>query len=70
MTETADEHVTQGQTIVQDTESAIESLSQEVNHSAEIINQLAKNSSEIGGFVDVIREIADQTNLLALKCCY
>jgi len=32
-----------------------------------VINELAANSSDIAGFVDVIRKIADQTNLLALN---
>ncbi|HEY9100703.1 methyl-accepting chemotaxis protein [Chitinimonas sp.] len=38
-----------------------------VSDSADRIEQLAHSSDEIGGIVQVIREIADQTNLLALN---
>jgi len=34
---------------------------------AKSMDELAKKSTEIGGFVQLIREIADQTNLLALN---
>ena len=67
VTDTASESVSQGQTIVKDTGHAITAISEEVNQSAQIINKLATNSTDIGRFVDVIREIADQTNLLALN---
>jgi len=33
----------------------------------DIVTRLKDNSSEIGGIIDVIKEIADQTNLLALN---
>jgi len=67
LTQQASENVVQGQTVVRDTEQSISDIAQEVNTSAKVINQLAKNSSEITGFVAVIREIAEQTNLLALN---
>lgn len=67
LTELASENVTKGQTIVKDTGDTISDISKEVNTSASVINALAENSSEIAGFVNVIREIADQTNLLALN---
>jgi len=38
-----------------------------IKASAEGVHQLAQDSSEINGIVDVINEIADQTNLLALN---
>jgi len=67
LTELASDNVSQGQTIVKDTGETINDISQEVNISAVVINELAENSSEIASFVNVIREIADQTNLLALN---
>ncbi|MEW6990488.1 methyl-accepting chemotaxis protein [Colwelliaceae bacterium 6441] len=67
LTELANKNVTNGQTIVKDTGENISDISQEVNKSASVINNLAEHSSEITGFVKVIREIADQTNLLALN---
>jgi len=67
LTELASQSVNDGQDIIQDTAGAIGDISTEVNTSAVVINALAENSSEIAGFVDVIRKIADQTNLLALN---
>ncbi|GHF77059.1 methyl-accepting chemotaxis protein [Thalassotalea marina] len=67
VTDTASEYVHQGQSIVVDTAQAITAIAQEVNQSAQVINELADNSTNIGRFVDVIREIAEQTNLLALN---
>ncbi len=45
----------------------IEQLSQEVDQTTHIINDLASDSDKIGSVLDVIRNIADQTNLLALN---
>ncbi|XQW84630.1 methyl-accepting chemotaxis protein [Thalassotalea piscium] len=67
LTEVANDNVTKGQVIIGETGAAINDIAEEVNASSIIINELAKNSSEIGEFVSVIREIADQTNLLALN---
>ncbi len=67
LTELANENVIKGQEIVKDTGNTINDISHEVNQSASVINHLAEHSSEIAGFVNVIREIADQTNLLALN---
>ena len=67
LTQLASDNVSKGQTIVKDTGDTINDISQEVNTSASVINTLAEHSSEITGFVKVIREIADQTNLLALN---
>ncbi|NQY64590.1 MAG: methyl-accepting chemotaxis protein [Alteromonadaceae bacterium] len=67
ITEQANENVVTGQAVVMETASAITDISNEVNVSATVINELAKHSTEIGQFVNVIREIADQTNLLALN---
>ena len=67
ITEQANENVVTGQAVVMETASAITDISNEVNVSATVINELAKHSTEIGQYVNVIREIADQTNLLALN---
>ncbi|MDT0603198.1 methyl-accepting chemotaxis protein [Thalassotalea castellviae] len=67
LTELANDNVMKGKTVVRDTGETIHDISKEVNTSASVINHLAEHSSEIAGFVNVIREIADQTNLLALN---
>jgi len=65
--EQTSEHAAQGQEIISDTAKVINDISLEVNTSSMVINSLAQHSTEIGQFVNVIREIADQTNLLALN---
>ena len=67
LTEQAYASVNQGEQVIKDTASAITAISSQVHTSAEVINELAVHSAEIGKFVNVIREIADQTNLLALN---
>jgi aerotaxis receptor len=57
----------QGRQVASDTRAAIERLSQAIASTGETVTRLAKDSSEIGGVVDVIKGIADQTNLLALN---
>ena len=56
-----------GQTLVDAQVRAIADLSGEMEKSATAINQLARNSHEIGRIIDVINSIAQQTNLLALN---
>ena len=67
LTEQACASVNEGEQVIDDTASVITAISSQVHNSAEVINELAVHSSEIGKFVNVIREIADQTNLLALN---
>jgi len=67
VTEQASLHVIEGQSVITETAVVINDIAKEVNESAVVINELAGYSSEIGQFVNVIREIADQTNLLALN---
>ena len=67
LTEHAYTSVNHGEEVISDTANVITAISSQVNASAEVINELALHSSEIGKFVNVIREIADQTNLLALN---
>ncbi len=63
----ADHEATTGGEVIRKTIVAIENLAAEVGSSATVINELEKNSNDIGSVLDVIRSIADQTNLLALN---
>nr|WP_248795254.1 methyl-accepting chemotaxis protein [Pseudomonas sp. MWU13-2105] len=56
-----------GRDLVQETVGAIERMSSDVQSTATLIGNLAKESQDIGKVLDVIRGLADQTNLLALN---
>ncbi|MBL0842165.1 HAMP domain-containing protein [Pseudomonas mediterranea] len=56
-----------GRDLVQETVSAIERMSADVQGTATLIGNLADESRDIGKVLDVIRGLADQTNLLALN---
>ena len=56
-----------GGSVVADTISGMQQLSEAVSSSATIIAELGKSSDQIGEIVRVIEDIADQTNLLALN---
>jgi len=56
-----------GRDLVQETVSAIERMSSDVQATATLIGDLANESRDIGKVLDVIRGLADQTNLLALN---
>nr|WP_213153561.1 methyl-accepting chemotaxis protein [Pseudomonas carnis] len=56
-----------GRDLVQETVSAIERMSTDVQATASLIGDLANESRDIGKVLDVIRGLADQTNLLALN---
>ncbi|MEE1994265.1 methyl-accepting chemotaxis protein [Pseudomonas syringae pv. syringae] len=56
-----------GRDLVQETVSAIERMSGDVQGTAKLIISLANESRDIGKVLDVIRGLADQTNLLALN---
>ena len=56
-----------GGDLVQETVSAIERMSGDVQATATLIGDLANESRDIGKVLDVIRGLADQTNLLALN---
>jgi len=66
-TQEANRLTSQGRQIAGETRDAIERLSSAVGETGLTVTQLAKDSDEIGGVVDVIKGIADQTNLLALN---
>ena len=65
--EVANRLTSRGRDIAGETREAIERLSVVVGETGATVTQLAKDSDEIGGVVDVIKGIADQTNLLALN---
>ncbi len=56
-----------GRDLVQETVSAIERMSGDVQSTATLLGSLADESRDIGKVLDVIRGLADQTNLLALN---
>ncbi|SKA47403.1 CHASE3 domain-containing protein [Enterovibrio nigricans] len=56
-----------GLKVVQETISSIQTLENEVKTTANRLNELAQETDNIGGILDVILGIADQTNLLALN---
>lgn len=57
----------QGETLVSKASSRIHEVSAQVVKSSQSIEELQRRSAQIGGIVDVIKEIAEQTNLLALN---
>lgn len=57
----------QGGDVVQKTISGMDKISQAVNDAASAVEELGRNSDQIGAIVAVIDEIASQTNLLALN---
>lgn len=62
-----DQETSRGQEVVNGVVQSIGSLASEVETASEVIRQLAGDSDNIGGVLDVIRDIAEQTNLLALN---
>ncbi len=56
-----------GRDLVQETVTAIERMSTDVQSTSALIGNLADESRDIGKVLDVIRGLADQTNLLALN---
>ncbi|MCK7583411.1 MAG: methyl-accepting chemotaxis protein [Chromatiales bacterium] len=63
----ASDEATTGRQVVSATTEAIRGLAHEVERTAEVIQQVSKDSTDIGMVMDVIRSIAEQTNLLALN---
>jgi methyl-accepting chemotaxis protein len=56
-----------GATIVNKTVVEMQHMSQAVQNSSETIAELGKQSEQISGIVQTIKDVADQTNLLALN---
>ena len=63
----ADSATRDGQKVVGAAIKTINALAHEVENASNAIQQLARDSEEIGTVLDVIRGIAEQTNLLALN---
>jgi methyl-accepting chemotaxis protein len=58
---------TEGGLVVEKTCSQIESLAGEMDATKKAMTALRANTQNIGGVLDVIKQVADQTNLLALN---
>ena len=63
----ANQEATGGRQVVEETIRLINDLASEVEHSAQVMQQLKADSENIGTVLDVIKGIAEQTNLLALN---
>ncbi|WP_423814540.1 methyl-accepting chemotaxis protein [Pseudomonas indica] len=63
----ADREAQQGDQVVREAVGQVGRLADEVEHSAEALQQLHQESSRIGSVLEVIRNVAEQTNLLALN---
>jgi methyl-accepting chemotaxis protein len=63
----ATEKAIYGNKLLQQVVSQMDSITEKVNHSASMVQQLEKQSIEIGSIVSVISGISTQTNLLALN---
>ncbi|WP_031432386.1 methyl-accepting chemotaxis protein [Methylomarinum vadi] len=63
----ANDQAHNGNQVVQQSIQAINELAREVERSSKTIHGLEVQSNQIGGILDVIRNIAEQTNLLALN---
>lgn len=57
----------EGQNVVRQTVSSIGQLASDIENASDVIHQLESHSENIGGVLDVIKNIAEQTNLLALN---
>jgi methyl-accepting chemotaxis protein len=57
----------QSSVVVASLMTGMQRISESVNHSAETIEALGRESEKISAIVNVIKDIADQTNLLALN---
>lgn len=63
----AEDNASKGYTLVSDMSKSIEALANQIDASAQAIQQLKEDSNNVGTVLDVIRGIAEQTNLLALN---
>lgn len=65
--EHASEEAAKGHTVVNNTALEIRELSNQLDLTSSITQELTRQSDQIGNILDVIRSIAEQTNLLALN---
>ncbi|MDY6828849.1 MAG: methyl-accepting chemotaxis protein [Pseudomonadota bacterium] len=63
----ADADAKEGSVVVAQTVTSINHLAGEVENAAGVIQQLEKDTENVGTILDVIKSIAEQTNLLALN---
>ena len=63
----AEANARDGVEILTQTNTAITTLASQVEDSATVIKELARDSDNIGAILDVIKGVAEQTNLLALN---
>lgn len=61
------DQITRGQALVEETLTDVTRLSQDIDHSMQVINRLVTDSDSISQVLDVIKGVAEQTNLLALN---
>jgi len=64
---TASSEADAGKRVVEENMQAINSLAEEVENAAKVIQELQSDSESIGKVLNVIQDIAEQTNLLALN---
>lgn len=63
----AGQEAEEGGTLMQETVSGMNRISEVVNETANTVDSLGKRGEEIGNVIKVINDIAEQTNLLALN---
>lgn len=56
-----------GMAIVDKNQHSVQSLSEQIQQTSNVVSKLEEDSQNIGSVLDVIRSIAEQTNLLALN---
>ena len=66
-TKEATTQASHGRSLVNETVTTIRELATEVENASLVIQQLARDSHDIGSVLDVIKGVAEQTNLLALN---
>lgn len=60
----------QGHIIIEHTVGGMRKIAESASMSAEHINELEKQSSQINALVKTIKEIADQTNFYSIECLH
>jgi methyl-accepting chemotaxis protein len=63
----ADSYSNTGVKVMDQTIRAMEELSTDINQTAQLMDQLDKDTANVGSVLEVIKGIAEQTNLLALN---
>lgn len=63
----ADQFAAAGEQVMHQTMQAMSALSEDINHTAQMMDKLETDTSSVGSVLEVIKGIAEQTNLLALN---